>query len=103
MRDGLAHRHHRERRADFGLDNLHQRRVAQLDVACEQVHFHDVLAEVIVDGGKGGTNPERTHHERERVLQNSFLTRMSSAYVASSLRVRIHDTRSVWSYSSRMI
>jgi hypothetical protein len=61
VRHALAHLHHLERRAGPRLDNLDERRIAQLSAVGLQPHLDDGFADVISDGGLGraGENDEK--------------------------------------------
>ena len=91
VRHALAHLDHRERRAGARLDDLDELGVLQRGALQLQPHFDDRLADVIGDGGFEQARRQEQQSEqydarlvsafRRTVtpLQNSFLTRMSSA------------------------
>ena len=73
------------------------------------VHGESEHREINDDGSGLGvheTGTDDAQHEgpgETAPHQNVRRTLTSSAYVRSSLRERIHEKRSVWSYSSKMI
>ena len=87
VRHALAHVDHREGRAGARLDHLDELRVLQRSALQLQPHLDDRLADVISDGGFERRRQERQNQKEYVVptfrsapgLQNSFLTRMSSA------------------------
>ena len=102
VRERLAHVTHRQRLPNHGLDQAADHLIVdELALLLEADFGNDGRGLGVDDTGSDDANDkgadEATPH------QNACRTRTSSAYVRSSLRERIHEKRSVWSYSSRMI
>ena len=124
VRDRLAHGGGRQRLADARLHQVEQHRVHDGPRVDDDGLRHQRAAQRrrhrvgLRGGGRGrrrdrqphGQRPARAGPRRPRdgrarappLHQNTYLTRTSSAYVRSSFCDSTHDSRSFWSYSSRI-
>ena len=102
MRERLAHVTHRQRFTNHGLDQTADHVIIDKPAFLLKADFGNDGRGLGVDE-TGSDDANDKDADAAAPHQNARRTRTSSAYVRSSLRERIHEKRSVWSYSSRMI
>ena len=109
--DALAHRRNRQGRSDARLNQLEQRRIGHRpgvdgerladDRLPEGTRQRQGLRHSVPGQRQAGARGKDRAHPGE-AHQNTYLTRTSRAYVRSSFCDNTHDSRSLWSYSSRI-